>query len=333
MKSYPQYYFCTYFDSHYLPRALALYHSLREHCPAFHLWMLCMDRVSYEVLNQLGLPNIKLIALEDFERGDEELLKAKHNRTLIEYYFTCTSSLLLFILNNYPDVDVITYLDADLFFFADPAPVYDEVADHSVAIIEHRFPPDLRYLEQTGIYNVGWLSFRHDEEALACLSWWRTRCLEWCYERCEDGRFADQKYLDTWPSLFQGVVVVRHKGANLAPWNLANYDIHIHGNQVYVDEQPLVFFHFHGLKQIKDWLYDLNLQRYKVRSSRIVRRQIYGPYIQILRHVNRDGALRGSIRGPVGRSRLRQLLRTLLDVYRGIFSQDYIFVLDGHVLP
>src|SRR5712691_2882118 len=219
------YHFCTYFDHRYLPRGLALYRSLKQHCRSFQLWVLCMDRECYDVLSQLDLPDIQLIALEDFEKDDQELLGAKQNRTLIEYYFTCTPSLPLFILNNCPEVGIITYLDADFFFFADPAPVFDEIADHSIAIIGHRFPAQLRHREQYGIYNVGWLSFRRDEQAFSCLVWWRERCIEWCYDRCEDGRFADQKYLDDWPTRFQGVVVLNHQGVNLAPWNLANYKI------------------------------------------------------------------------------------------------------------
>jgi len=326
------YYFCTYFDHRYLPRGLALYWSLKYHCPSFRLWVLCMDRACYDILSQLGLSDIHLIALEDFERGDEKLLKAKQNRTPIEYYFTCTPSLLLFILNNYSEVDLITYLDADLFFFADPAPIYDEIANHSIAIIEHRFPPNLRDLEKYGIYNVGWLSFRRDEQAFACLNWWRERCIEWCYDRCEDGRFADQKYLDNWPNLFQCVVVLRHKGANLAPWNLANYTIYADGNRVWVDEQPLIFFHFRGFKQITDWLYNANSWDCKVRLSRVVRRGIYAPYIQTLLDVAPKGSLQSSIKGQMIRSRLPRPIRRLLHVCRGILARDYILFVNGRVI-
>jgi hypothetical protein len=143
-------------------------------------------------------------------------------------------------------------------------------------------------LERAGIYNVGWLSFRRDERALACLRWWRDRCIEWCYDRCEDGRFADQKYLDHWPSLFQGVVVLDHKGANLGPWNLANYTIHEDEDRLRVDEQPLIFFHFHGLKQMNALLYDTNLSNYGVRPSACIRRSIYGLYIRTLLDVTRE---------------------------------------------
>lgn len=240
-----------------------------------------MDQACHDVLSQLGLSDVHLIALEDFERGDEKLLSAKQNRTSIEYYFTCTPSLLLFILNNYPEVDIITYLDADLFFFADPTPIYDEIANHSIAIIEHRFPPSLRDREQYGIYNVGWLSFRRDEHAFACLRWWRERCIEWCYDRYEDGRFADQKYLDDWPERFRQVVVLQHKGADLAPWNWMNYHIFIQGESATVDDQPLIFYHFHRLKMLNWWLHDLGLD-YGTMPS-VLRRWLYAPYIRALK--------------------------------------------------
>ena len=60
--------FCTYFDHCYLPRGLALYQSLKQHCSSFQLWVLCLNQACYDVLSQLNLPDINLIALEDFER-------------------------------------------------------------------------------------------------------------------------------------------------------------------------------------------------------------------------------------------------------------------------
>ncbi|MDO8722362.1 MAG: hypothetical protein Q7J31_09050, partial [Syntrophales bacterium] len=211
------YYFCTYFDRNYLSRGLAMYRSLREHCPEFRLWVLCMDEATLEASTQFDLPEVELISLPDFEKDDEPLVWAKQNRSQVEYYFTCTPSLPLYVLNHWPEVNLITYLDADLFFFASPAPLFEELGAGSVAIIGHRFPPHLRDKERYGIYNVGWLSFRRDENGFVCLNWWRERCIDWCYDREEDGRFADQKYLDDWPSRFQNLIVLQHKGANLAP--------------------------------------------------------------------------------------------------------------------
>ena len=280
--------FCTYFNFFYLPRALALYRSLNEHCPEFILWVLCMDKEAYNFFVQHRLPNIIYISLEDFERNDEQLSRAKQNRSLIEYYFTCTPSLPLYIFKNWPAVDLLTYLDADLFFFANPAGLFDEIGAASIAIIGHRFPPAIRYMEYSGIYNVGWLSFRRDEIALSCLRWWRDRCLEWCYDRKEDGRFADQKYLDDWPQRFRNVAVLEHKGANLAPWNLANYRLTERRGFVWVDEQPLIFFHFHGLTKIFPFWFNPHWNTYKIRPNRIIRKNVYSIYIHALSEIQRQ---------------------------------------------
>jgi hypothetical protein len=276
------YHFCTYFDSRYLLRGLALYRSLRQHCERFSLWVLCMDQECYDVLLRLNLENVTLIHIEDFEANDKELSETKSNRTLIEYFFTCTPSLPLFVLERYPEVDLITYLDADLFFFGDPFSAFSEIRNDSVAITAHRFSPNLRHMEQYGKYNVGLLSFRRDAVGIACLQWWRERCIEWCFDRVENGRYADQRYLDDWPTRFRRVVTLSHAGINLAPWNLSNHNISIREDQVWVDHQPLVCYHFHGLRHIESWLYDSNLTVYEVKPSTAVSRGIYGPYIKIL---------------------------------------------------
>ncbi len=274
-------YFCTYFDRHYLTRGLTLYRSLQKHAGDFVLWVLCLDDVSYDALTRLDLPNLRPISLPQLEKADPGLLEIKQTRSRIEYYFTCSPVLPLYILNSSPDVDLITYLDADLFFYADPQPLYDELGDESILIIEHRFPARLRYLESRGVFNVGLLAFRNDPSGRQCLDWWRERCLEWCYDRLEDGRFADQKYLNDWPTRFSHVVVLQHKGANLAPWNWSNYHLQVRGEQAMVDGQPLIFYHFHGLKCINDRLYEPGLLGYG-RMPSSVRRWLYGPYMRVL---------------------------------------------------
>jgi len=276
------YYFCTYFDQNYLPRGLALYRSLREHCPEFKLWVLCLDAETYTVLSQRNLPDMHLITLEEFERDDTELLQAKQNRSVAEYYFTCTPSLPLFILNNVTEVDAITYLDADLYFFSDPKPIFEEIGDNSIAVIEHRFPSCLRDLASSGIFNVAWLYFKRDKEGFSCLALWRDQCNQWCYDRIEDGKFADQKYLDAWPTLFNNLIVLQHKGANLAPWNIENYNITSRNGSIWVDDQPLIFYHFHGIKHVLSKLYDSGLSAYRARLTSTLLNNVYLPYLSCI---------------------------------------------------
>jgi hypothetical protein len=330
------YFFCTYFDRNFLARGLALYNSLREHCPDFRLWVLCLDAETYTILSQRNPKNMHLITLEEFERGDTELLQAKQNRSVVEYYFTCTPSLPLFILNHYPDVGLITYLDADLFFFADPVQLFAEMDGKSIAIIGHRFPERLSYKERNGIYNVGWLSFRRDENGLKCLDWWRALCLEWCYDRIEDDRFADQKYLDRFPDRFGEEIVLHHKGANVAPWNVERYALSMRGDCVYIDDEPLIFYHFHGLKKIFQFVYDFGFQPYGLRKSQDLINHIYIPYIRTLQiqlpgkpilQKTRDWPLQ---KGMI--ARLKESKRWWLMFLKGIGRRQFSIIVNGKVI-
>ena len=296
-----------------------------------------MDDSCYKVLRQLNLPYMNLITLQDFEKDDSELQGTKHNRTRVEYYFTCTPSLPLYVFRNYSKVDIITYLDADLLCFANPEPIYEEFAQHSIAIISHRFSQNLKQFEKRGIYNVGYLSFNRNEDAFECLNWWRQKCIEWCYDRVEGVRYADQKYLDDWPTRFKGVVVLQHKGVNLAPWNLDNYQIISKDKGLWVDEDPLVFFHFHGLRKMFKQLYDPNLFPYKARISKIIKNGIFVPYINALLEVNQkylsqsDGSaiptgIRAGLENASINRRLWQKIDRILYNLRILIAGNYIWV-------
>jgi hypothetical protein len=320
-------YFCTYFDCHYLARALVLYDSLKRNCADFKLWMLCMDEESYAALAKLKLPEVSLLTLSQLEQDDPDLRQAKTNRSLLEYYFTCTPSLPLFILKHNPAIDLITYLDSDLFFFSSIEPLFDEIGDNSIAIIAHRFSEAFRKCEMNGIYNVSWVTFRRDDDGLSCLEWWRDRCLEWCYDRIEDNRFADQKYLDDWPSRFQNIVVLQHKGANLAPWNVGNYQLSFRKGTIFVDDQPLIFFHFHAFKQLAGWIHDTQLAKYKVIPSKIVVRNIFAPYVHEV--VSRSEQLGAMCSAPL-RS-VRKNPSGLLAFSR-LLTRQYLIVVNGRIL-
>jgi hypothetical protein len=316
--------FCTYFDHRYLPHALALTASLRRHCRDFRLWALCLDDAAHAALQSLAIPQLTPIALTDFERGDDALAAAKRNRSTIEYYFTCTPSLPLFVMRLDPSIDAVTYLDADLFFFSDPQPLFDEIGDASVAIIPHRFPAaNAPRFERYGIYNVGWLTFRRTAAGLVCLQWWRERCLEWCFDREEPSRFADQKYLDDWPSRFDGVHVVRHQGANVASWNLANYDLTRRGDRVFVDDEPLIFFHFHHFKRRRTWLFETDFAPHGARLNRVLKEDVFTPYCRTLDEKAADVATLVDARPavqlrPMPRPGARlPLLATLFDLASG----------------
>lgn len=274
--------YCTYFDSNYLAIGLSLYQSLCEHEAEFQLWVLCLDDSCYQTLTEKNLPYIKLVSVEQLELYEPSLNEAKANRSIVEYYFTCTASFMAYLFASQSSISFLTYLDSDLFFFDSADTIYQCIGDASIAIVAHRYSNHLKAMRQYGVFNVGWVSFRRDQQGMQCLSEWKVQCLEWCYDKLEERRFADQKYLDAWPEKFSQLVVIEHKGANVAPWNLANYPLRLALGKLMVDDQALVFFHFHGLKKVRGRIYNAGLGLLRVRLGALAKNHIYRPYLRIL---------------------------------------------------
>ncbi|MBI2891407.1 MAG: hypothetical protein HYY13_11565 [Nitrospirae bacterium] len=272
--------FCTLFDGPYLARGLVLYNSLCAHAKPFHLWIWCLDDAVKDVLARLNLPDVTLLTTPDLEGREPRLAVARSNRATLEYYFTCKSVLVSSLLGRVPSGQTLTFLDADLCYFSRPEPLYNELGSGSVGMFGHRYPPGRP--EVTGKYNAGWCTFRNDKIGRLCAEWWMERCLEWCYARVEERRWGDQKYLEEWPQRFGNVVVLTHKGGNTAPWNLCNWAVRLEGGEVWIDEVPLVFFHFHHVRALGLGLYDPNLEPYGVVPTRAVIKGIYSPYLRAL---------------------------------------------------
>jgi hypothetical protein len=322
--------YATYFDRHYLTRGLALHRSLLRHSPPFQLWVLCLDDETFRVLDRLKLAHVRLIPLAELERADPALLAVKPTRTPVEYYWTCGPALLAYLLGLDPTSETLTYLDADLFFFGDPTPIYDELAGGSISLIEHRWAPPLGPNSRPkGVYNVGMLVFRRTAEALACLSRWREQCLEWCFDRIEPNRFGDQKYLEEWPARYRGVTIVQQKGAGLAPWNVGRYRIGAAQGRVWVDADPLIFYHFNRLRVITDWLYEPCFWARRRQITPTALHQIYVPYVRELQAA--AGTLR-SVGASVARLEGLRSGESLLQSFgRLVFRRNFLIVTSSFV--
>jgi hypothetical protein len=338
--------FCTYFDQRYLARGLALYASLARHCDSFRLWVLCLDDETFAVLGDLSLPDLRRISRSEFEAADPELAAARATRTTVEYYFTCTPRLPLHIFERAPEVESLTYLDADVYFYADPRPLLRRLSDKGVVLTPHSFGDYALETALFGRYNVGWLTFRRGPVAGALLSRCREQCIEWCYLRDEDGRFADQKYLDAWQAE-PGVWVMDTPSVGLAPWNLANHRISLKDDALYVDGHPLVCFHFSSLVSVNPWIRDSNLPMFGVTPAGLLRSHLYRPYLEEMVAAEQRAASFGLQIRPLRTIHdfpprrwaalaavpfFGPALRELLHAWRGLARRGYFFTFNGRVL-
>jgi hypothetical protein len=236
--------FVTLFDSNFLPMGMSLHDSLISHGQPFHLWILCMDELVEKQLERISLPYVTLMPLREVET--KELCEVKPGRTRGEYCWTITPFTFQAVFDRDQSVQRVTYLDADLFFFSSPRILLrelDESGKH-VLITEHAYAPKYNYWSAlSGRFCVQFLTCRRTVEAQRVMQWWRERCLEWCFAHSEEGKFGDQKYLDSWPGLFgDGVHIVQQKEKTLAPWNVYFYEKLRNGRL------DAVFYHFHGLR-------------------------------------------------------------------------------------
>ena len=311
-------YFCTYFNINYLAHGKSLYESLVKFMPKAKLLMMCMDDESYNILSSQNYPNAILAKYSDMEAQHPELLVAKNNRSLVEYFYTCSSATCVYALENIEEIDSITYLDADLYFFSNPQSVFDEIGNSSIGIIEHKFSKLTQRNTIYGIYNVGWITFKNDEEGKKCLYDWNTNCIEWCYQKLEDGKYADQKYLDQWPKNYKNLCVIKNKGANLAIWNINNYKLHKKEDQIYVDEDKLVFYHFANFKQIEKNIFKTDLSRVFYKTKGIIKEDIYIPYINsILKNQDKDFKIKSKsdLHAKGIKLKMIQFTRTIRDFF------------------
>jgi hypothetical protein len=278
--------FCTLFDSNYLTKAVAMYRSLERNAGEFHLTAFAFDEDAERILGELGLEHMTVVPLRELEAHDPALLSTKGDRTPVEYCWTATPALPRFMLETRPELDEITYIDADLLFFSTPEVLFEEMGDDSVLITPHRYASEHVDDLINGVYNVQFMVFRRDDRGLEALHWWHDRCIEWCYYRLEDGKLGDQKYLDDWPERFEGIHVLQHLGGGLAPWNASAYDVSVRDGRVEVDGQPLVFYHYHRVRLREEGRHDWHPPGYPLprKTSRIV----YGPYLEALENALED---------------------------------------------
>ncbi|MGZ4118999.1 MAG: hypothetical protein ACXVPY_16035, partial [Bacteroidia bacterium] len=138
----------------------------------------------------------------------------------------------------------------------------------------------------SGKYCVQFVTFKNDEKGLAVLKWWRNACIDWCYDRMEDGKFGDQKYLDDWTTRFDCVHELQHLGGGIAPWNVQQYIFNsvngkLTGTEIKSGKQfNVIFYHFHAAKFFRDNMVMLTGAEYALNKN--VKNVFYKPYVQMI---------------------------------------------------
>ncbi len=268
-------YFATILDKNYITRAKVMFNSLVETSgnKVSKLFIFCLDDYVYDYFNDND--KIHVIKASELEVCFPELIKAKSNRSFVEYIFTLSPFLPLFILKNFPYVDRITSIDADLYFLSNPELIIGSLNSVQIGITPHSFPNELKFLEKHGKYNVSFQSFPRTNNAFSCLYYWANSCIDYCGDEIDEfGRYADQKYLDNWFNMFDHVIDFPFPQIGLAPWNLKKlnfkHDVFENGN--------IVFYHFHDFKIRSNFHAIIGLENYNLTNINYLILKLYINY-------------------------------------------------------
>jgi len=308
-----------------------MYDSLLKHSSEFHLYVFAFDNECFEYLKKQKLVHLTVISLAEFE--DDELLKVKSSRTQSEYCWTCTPSIILYSIIKFK-LQHCTYVDADLLFFSNPAVLINEMNEKSVLITEHRYTKEYDLSNLSGIYCVQFVTFKNNEMGLEVLKYWKVKCIEWCFNRFEDGKFGDQMYLNDWSSRFKEVHVLKHLGGGIAPWNVQQYKFLYDKNKLIgIDKNNIifdvVFYHYHDLKFYNN-IVSLTNSMYYINKE--VQDIFYKTYVNLLdkkrklientdKNINPNGNLTNK---PYNKLKIKTIIRYYLIDIRGSFKNIFL---------
>jgi len=259
--------FVTHFDRGYLAQFLALRSSFLKTQPSnYRLLAFCLDEYSFIYCSNLTSdrfsvapfpPNPSLYSLSAFSP-----------RTYAEYVWSLTPLTIIHASHLHQHEDVITYVDADMFFVSDLSSVANSFLSSPCDILftDHNYDITIPSLSPYGRFCVQYLSVK-TLTGLDLVHRWFELCLDWCYARSSPGLFGDQKYLEYLYSLDPSrVFTTEGSSAFQAPWNVNSFSPNL-----------AAVFHFHSFKLYPFHVY---LSHYRLPDQTL--NHFYHPYIKAL---------------------------------------------------
>lgn len=238
--------------TNYLPKVRKLFASIREHHPEWEIVLALADRDA-GVVDFTREPLDEVMAVEQLEIPDRERWIYFH--TIVELA-TAIKPFVLKALLGRPGVGRVLYFDPDMVLFSRLDDLLVTLDSCNVVLTPHQTKPEAT-LEAVrdneisslkhGVYNLGFLGVRPNEEGRRFAAWWAERIYHFCVADIPNGLFTDQRWIDLAPAFFDGVGILKNPRFNVATWNITTRDFSgSRASGFTVDGQPLGFYHFTG---------------------------------------------------------------------------------------
>ncbi|MBL4585554.1 MAG: hypothetical protein JKX84_00645 [Flavobacteriales bacterium] len=235
---------CTISSEGHLFKTKALFHSLSSLTDAAFHCLITDSDAEQELGDRIGQ-----VQLSELNSATAQTIKGKYLEDKLRW--ACKPLLLLYLLEK--EYDSVIYVDNDIYFYGSPDFLFEMLVDHSVLLTPHFYNADptekQHWLEanfRIGLYNAGFIAA--SQSGKDALKWWGNCCAYNVKQSSWRGLFDDQRYLDMLPILSDDVHVLKHRGCNVASWNVDQNprSLNQQGNIILGEKWPLIFIHFNG---------------------------------------------------------------------------------------
>ena len=237
----------TILNRGFLSRADVLFSSLGRFHPNTPRFALMVDSWSDKRPRPTGF---EMLTLQEAGLVDRKRL---FRFTRFERLLTFKALAMKTALERAPKAKLVLFLDADMMVLNPLTPIVESMVDKDVMLSPHLLEaesnlPQQRQLNRVGVFNAGLLGATR-EGGRPFLEWYEGRLKQDCLFDSGQNLFHEQKWLDLVPSLFDGTVICRHPGANVAYWNREERALERGPDGLLARGKPLLFFHFSGWSQ------------------------------------------------------------------------------------
>ncbi|UAY53119.1 hypothetical protein [Ferruginibacter albus] len=226
--------------------------SLLQHNPDYHFIIGLAD----EVDNRINIEDYKpfeFISLSQLNSPDQKQLTEQYD----VFELSCALKAYYgdYIFKTYKP-DIVFYFDTDIKIYDSLKVLEDKLNNHSILLTPHilsPLPADNKYIMErdflnSGIYNAGFIGLKNDINTMAFLKWWKERLFDQGFNNVCIGLMVDQLWLNHVPIFFRNVLLIDHPGCNFAYWNMHERTLEKKDNSYFVNNVPLIFFHFSGYR-------------------------------------------------------------------------------------
>lgn len=242
----------TISSNNYYSQSKVLMDSLRKTNPTWDRYFVLVDEINEKIWKE----NNVFTKLHFSELGINNYRKMTFVYDVLELNTAVKPFAINYLLNE-KGYERVIYLDPDIYVYKKMDEVEHAFNDGANIILtphiteplsEDGYEPSEIGMLRTGIYNLGFIAVNNSIESKKAIEWWADRCKELCLDDAEKGLFVDQKWINFFPSQYNGVHVLKNPGYNVAYWNISQRKIENNNQEYFINGKPLVFFHFSGVK-------------------------------------------------------------------------------------